>query len=685
MRRRRTPSPRTRGGATSAPTISGSWACPTSRSGNPGTSSTLGNVRPIAAAQSERPAAGPFRSLPGECPPERADGAFCRWDRLDYTDLQPRIERFNAFARGTYQVGDSTQGYAELSWFRVATDTRNPPSPTRAAWYNPATQSVRSSLNIFLPVGHPDNPFSANNQVARLYYADAANGGLERDYRTDTQRYLAGIKGTHAQWDWDVAALYIRSDTDITQKNTYAYDRLLQGLAGTGPYGYYRIGSAAVHNDPAVYDWIAPDRSWRALSENTIVDAKASRDLYKLDGGQLALAVGYEFRREELSNPGMPGTETGNVVGGGFSRAAGARSVNAAYAELYAPILDNLEVTAALRYDHYSDVGSTVNPKIGVKWTALPSLVARGTWQTAFRAPGIYETSSTSAGIAGGYDPVRCPVTGSPADCQTPRQLYIVTPSPDLQPETSTSYTLGLIWEPVPGLSGTLDYWKFVTENTITTVEGEAVRDTNDLPGIPNSGTILYVLSPYANVLETQTDGIDLDIVWRQSLGEWGTLTSQFQWTHVFKYSITYPEDGTYRFDGTQGPGGLSSQGGTPADRMNLVVGWQRGPWAVTGTLRYVSDYDSVYYRGYKEETGFCISALDGPNCHVSSFTTLDLSAQYTGFRNWQIFGSVINVFNRIAPFNPAAGFGFVNYNYNYAFSGATGTQFNLGARYTFP
>jgi outer membrane receptor for ferrienterochelin and colicin len=51
---------------------------------------------------------------------------------------------------------------------------------------------------------------------------------------------------------------------------------------------------------------------------------------------------------------------------------------------------------------------------------------------------------------------------------------------------------------------------------------------------------------------------------------------------------------------------------------------------------------------------------------------------------NGQIFGSIINVFDRIAPFNPAAGYGNINYNFNYAQSGATGTQFNLGARYTF-
>ena len=44
----------------------------------------------------------------------------------------------------------------------------------------------------------------------------------------------------------------------------------------------------------------------------------------------------------------------------------------------------------------------------------------------------------------------------------------------------------------------------------------------------------------------------------------------------------------------------------------------------------------------------------------------------------------IINVFNRVALFNPAAAYGGVKFNYNWAFSGATGTQFNLGVRYTF-
>ena len=674
---------------------------PDQRPGNPlsglsgASSSLLGNVRPVAATNPDG-APGRYQALPGDCAAANQDGPFCRWERKDYVDLQPEVERFNVFARGTYNFSDALQGYSELSFFQVKTDTRNPPTQLRGVWYDPSTQTDVSSFNIFLPVRHPDNPFSASNQVARLFYVDGAMGARESTYETNTQRYLAGVKGTTRGWEWDVAGLYIRSDTDVTQKNFHSYDRLLQGLAGTGPYGYYRIGASAGLNDPAIYDWIAPDRHWSTVSENSIFDAKASRDLYHLQGGLLALAVGYEFRREELANPGTPGTETGNVVGIGYSTAFGSRNVNAAYAELYAPLLKNLEVTAAVRYDHYSDVGGTTNPKIGVKWTALPSLVLRGTWETAFRAPGLFETGSTTAGYGGGKDPVRCPVTGLDEDCDF-IGLGILTASPYLKPETSTTYTAGAIWEPAPGLSVMADYWNIRTNDLITVADGDAVladpsaypgaavvRDTNDLPGIPNSGTVLYVRLPYVNANNVKTDGIDLDVVWKQNLKEWGNLTTEFQWTHIFNYTLTYNSGGSYNYAGTQGNTGVSSSAGTPADRMNLIIGWNRGPWTATGTVRYISDYQSVSYRGAKEIEDGCISSLDGPDCHVASFTTLDLSAQYTGFKNWQIFGSIINVFNRIAPFNPAAAYGQVNFNYNYAFSGATGTQFNLGARYTF-
>jgi outer membrane receptor protein involved in Fe transport len=84
------------------------------------------------------------------------------------------------------------------------------------------------------------------------------------------------------------------------------------------------------------------------------------------------------------------------------------------------------------------------------------------------------------------------------------------------------------------------------------------------------------------------------------------------------------------------------------------------------------------------EQQPDCLTFADNGYCTVASFTTLDLSASYKGFKNWEIFGSVINVFNQMAPFDRQAGYGSYNFNYNYAFSGAWVHSSTWAARYTF-
>ena len=106
-------------------------------------------------------------------------------------------------------------------------------------------------------------------------------------------------------------------------------------------YALYASGKDAVMGGMLVmgigyiiYGFIAPQLSYDIISENTQVDAKASRDIYKLQGGQLALAVGYQYMKEELSNPGTPGTDTGNVVGLGTTFAEARDRVYRATSEI---------------------------------------------------------------------------------------------------------------------------------------------------------------------------------------------------------------------------------------------------------------------------------------------------------------------------------------------------------------
>jgi iron complex outermembrane receptor protein len=679
---------------------------PDTRPGNPplgfGTSSPLGNVRPVAANNPTGPLLGPFQSLPGPCEPKNQSDGFCKWDIKGWENVQNELEKFNLFARGAYNFTDTIQGYTELSYFRSKTNAPISPLGFRVTgWPDVEHQTVLSSLTtINLPVGHPDNPFSAQGQGARLYYVPFDIGPRVNDVTNDTQRYLAGVKGTNWGWDWDIAGLYIRTDTDWKLTGEINYPNLLQALNGQGGFGFYRVGVNAPLNNPGIYGFIAPELSYKVKSENTQFDAKASRDIYKLSGGMAALAVGYEWRREEVNNPGVPGTFNGTILGLGYSAAQGSRNVNALFAELYAPLFKTLEVTAAIRYDDYSDFGSTWNPKLGVKWTPVPQLVLRGTYATGFRAPGLYENgSSASAGFVSYNDPIRCPITDSPADCGAGQTVTITSGNANIQPEKSTNWTVGLVWEPVPAFNMTLDYWNIETKNQIQGADVQLVIDNpaafpnavvirsadDPLPGIPNSGTILAVTAPYQNLNKTKTNGIDVSARYRWNARDWGNFTAQLDYTYVLNFTRTFSNGISAQYAGTHGPQLLSSSAGMPRDKANLALSWDRGPWNVTGTIRYVGGMKDIES---DEEPDFCFTrdslGVGTWGCTVSSFTTLDLAASYKGFKNWEIFGSVINVFNRKAPFDYQAGYGLFNYNFNYAFSGATGTQFNIGARYTF-
>ena len=666
------------------------------RGGNPpsgfGSGSLTGVLRPVAAANPNG-SAGAYTPLPG-CPdPANIDPTgFCRYDIKDFLQIQPKTERYSLFSRGTLNINQNLTGYAEFSYFRSKTDVTSTPTTFRSAWADVRDSKVQSSTTIFLPVGHPDNIFSADNQVGRLYYTSADVGGRNGTFDTDSQRYLVGLKGTNWDWDWDAGVLYMKSKTENVRTGFIQYSHILQALNGQGGFGYYRIGADAVNNDPGIYSFISPRLVNDVDTNTTTADFKATRDLMQLPGGPLGIALGAEYRREELNNPGMPFTFEGDIIGLGYSAASGSRNVTAAFAELNAPVVKNLELSAAVRTDHYSDSGDSTTPKFGVRWTPVPQLLLRGTYSEGFRAPGPYENGhSAVAGFTTYNDPIRCPVTGSPADCGSGNVVAITAGNPNIKPEKSKSYTLGVVWEPVPGLSGAVDYWKIKRRDEIVQADPQSILNnpagfpnaviTRDIPdpAFPNlPGVLLAVSAPYENANSTDVDGIDVDLHHRWNMGDNGMLTSQAQWTHLFHWKRILSDGTVSDYAGTHGPTEISSAAGTPKDRGILVVGWDRGPWNLTGTVKYVGPMDNIEFKGSPD----CLVIATA--CTVASFTTLDLSASYKGFKNWEIYGSVLNVFNRLAPYDPQAGYNAYNYNYNYALQGAIGAFYTIGARYTF-
>jgi iron complex outermembrane receptor protein len=293
----------------------------------------------------------------------------------------------------------------------------------------------------------------------------------------------------------------------------------------------------------------------------------------------------------------------------------------------------------------------------------------------------------------------------------------VQTTNPDLQPEKSKSYTLGLIYEPMRGLNMTLDYYNIKIENLVVTqagndpsfvptwVRGPAAPidiatgvGTTTTVGNPKAGPILYGLSPYINAGANKTHGIEADVRYRWRLAnDQGTLTAAISAAHTFGYE-TIIGDSRVQLAGTQGPSSVGGATGNPKDRAQFTLGYNRGPLDVTATVNYTSGFSTIdpalgetdcattaehvggrlYFSGLVQPAQYC---------NVSSFTTTNLNIQYKLTQNLTLRGAILNLFDKEAPYDVAtygnAGAG-TSYNASLHQPGAVGRFYSLGLTYAF-
>jgi iron complex outermembrane receptor protein len=206
------------------------------------------------------------------------------------------------------------------------------------------------------------------------------------------------------------------------------------------------------------------------------------------------------------------------------------------------------------------------------------------------------------------------------------------------------------------------------------------------LPVVGGPGTLLAVSAPYVNGPSTKTNGVDLDLRQRFNLGSAGKLTATLTWSHTNSFKRTLPDGSVREYAGTYGPTSLSSSSGMPKDKATVGGTWDRGPLSVTALVNYVSGIKNVEFKD--DPAGCLLTFADGTDapagCKTASFSTVDLSAKYDFTKNLQIYGSILNVFDRVAPFDLTAFYGSVQYNPTYAQAGALGRSYNVGVRYKF-
>lgn len=620
------------------------------------------------------------------------------------------LDRKSAFAKYTFQLSPHVQAYGHVLYVSSEIEYSSGYSLTQ---FNVPTIPVTNPdipgdlATILASRPDPAAPFTWNAR-----YVDF--GQRVNDNTTAISSFLEGLRGDFGggDWTWDAYASY--DTTDILQQNLNAViepqvQNLLNapdGGASLCAGGFDPFGLAnAMHISPECRNYMTATVSSHEKLTQFMAQAQAQGSLFRLPAGDVQLALLADYRRNTYSFQPDEELALGNVEAVvGSSAESGAVGVKEAATELNVPLLHDLplvhslEVDGGYRWSDYDTSGSTSTYDGEIKWRTVPSLMVRGGYQHAIRAPNVGELYSAPTGGQAGFgtppqggDPcdVRspnrsgasgaslaalCEATGVPASIigsyifPTTAAATVTTGNTSLTPETAETYNIGFVYTSklsapwLSHLSASVDYYNIRIDNVISTIPGTSVLDNcynldgfNPSYSVDNpycqlihreasTGQIDAIHTPYENLGMLSTDGIDVELDWNAALADLGLhmlpgrvlLQSNIGWSQSYKVE-SLKSSPTLNYIGT-----IDSSSGDiyPRLRALTTLGYSVGD--VTASLRW-------HYIGAMSN----ISVVRNPS-HVipgvPAYSLFDLVGTYDSGKRWRLRAGITNLFNRAAP-----------------------------------
>ncbi len=438
-------------------------------------------------------------------------GGLCRFNYIVFNELFVPETRLQSMLNVTHDVSDNTELYGSLLVTRNTVDDQIiPPSlPTVIAG---------SPANPAIPASHPDNPFDADVivAIARPFGANSTPGIINRD--NNTTRFVFGAKGDigGGAWSYDVAYQYSKNEYSFNYPDVLR-SRLEAAYLGAGgpnndetfnPFGLSNNNSATVIDD------IRCDCVVDSEADLHTLDFVASAEFGNLAGGAIGFAFGAQFRKESLAVDYSKDFESFDLTFlVGASDYSTERDVSAVFAEVLFPLTDSFEATVAVRYENYEGFGSTVDPKLALRWQANDFVVFRGSVSTAFRTPTLLQAFGNFAAVNDFLD--------SSGAFQFRADL--TSGNPDLKNEEADVFNIGVVLTPTENLDIGLDYWSFDYSDVITKENANTVLLAAGGPGncaapmpspdlICNGTAFIATRTDFFNAATLETNGIDLSV-----------------------------------------------------------------------------------------------------------------------------------------------------------------------------
>ena len=598
----------------------------------------------------------------------------CREDYASFVDDVPQTRQTSFLGKASFKLGG--QGLGSLEYLHAESENINRIAPP------PMTGLIMHSSSKWYPGGSGGTPAVAglNGEDLNVSWRTTEGGDREATNLGKSDRLVAALTGDLAGWDYSIGVNAARTRVTEDLTGGYLNDVAIQTGINNGvlnPFGLQDAAGAALLASSQVRGEVVA-----ATARNSGVDMRLTRDLMELPAGPLGFALGAEQRHESSEfilqrgplDQMLISRASGLVAA---SNTSGARSLSAAFSEANVPVTKQLEVQLAARYDRYSDAGKTWNPKIGFRFQPTRQWILRGSANTGFRAPTLYELNGPvqdSITSTQYNDPVLCP-GGVPKPGVNPNVSCSANlptrtgGNPQLKPERARSYSVGMVVEPTPQTMLSLDYARI----NIRDVVGDLLDESTILNNYDKyasryhynaAGTALDYIntSTLGNGGGRMTQALDLTGQWRLPSTSVGDFDAWFNGTYVLKDTFT-DIDGVSQND-------LGVYNGTVRWRHNLAVRWSHTVWGLTLSERYSGGYvdQNLVAEQYMRK--------------VSANSVWTLTGTYSGFKNLMLSAGVKNLLNAAPPFSnqaPNAQTG-----YDPRFSDPVGRAFYLRATYQF-
>ena len=627
------------------------------------------------------PGVGTRNPLTPACAPSLASQFFptqCRFDNSGFDSLEPEVKKLNFSFNGELAVGGSSQLYTQDSFAQVKTTTTVQPVPLSyqnallpSNPYNAylsnllATQYptyknsalIPNNAAFLLPPSSPYYPtalaqqYGINGQPLNLIYRDFANGPRLTEDTANTIRFVAGFKGDTAGWDYDSWFLYNQVKVTEDLEHGYALYSEIMPLLDSGvinPFGPTTDPNALAQANADTF----VGQDFQSKTSITSLNGRISRDLLTLPAGPLSAAAGAEVRRETFEYDPATVIQTGDVSGEGGNQLPenASRNVESAFVEFNAFVAQGLQADAAVRYDNYQTVGSTVNPKGSLRWQPIEQVLVRASAGTGFRAPSLtdlYAAQATSITANGTRDPIQCATFNANNPACSFQFTTTTGGNPNLKPEKSQSYTLGTVIEPIKDLSIDLDSWWIFLKNQI--VDGglpyatilqtaASAQEFSNLITRNAAGQIIAISQTNANLFKSSVSGLDMDLKYRVHLGNAGMLNLYGNGTYFYRY-VTQNPNGTWSSQIDQGINQVSEGGVISRFRYSATAAYELGSWGVSLTENFQKRYHDA------------ASDITEAQRFVSAYETVNGQLSYTGVKSFKFTLGVKNLFNRDPPY----------------------------------